>query len=81
MDDIAGKRRTGSLVALRAHIGMPSYGIERRINVRNAGYRFSPVALPAGKVCPDGMDIHGLIVVAVLTPSPLVELNRPMGVG
>ena len=46
----------------------------------DAGYGFTPMALPAGDVGPDGVDVSGLFDVAFLATRPLVEPDCPVGI-
>lgn len=80
MDNIAGKGGTGALMAFGAHVSVPANGVHGRVEVIDAGYGLAPVALAAGEVGPDRVDVLGLIDMAVFTTQVLIKFDTPVGV-
>ena len=80
MDHIAGIGSACALMAFGTDIRMPADGIQWGIVMRDTGYRFPAVALAAGKVGPDCVNVSGLIDVTVLAPPVFVELDTLMRV-
>ncbi len=81
MDYIAGIGGTGAFMAFGAYIGMPTNRIHGRIIMVNTGNGLTAVALAAGEVGPDNMDIPGLCEVALFAPSAVIKLDAQVRVG
>ncbi len=81
MYHIGGIGGVGSLMAFGTHIGVPADGVHGRVVMLYAGDGLGPVALAAGEVGPDRMNVPGLVNVAFLATAPLVKSDSPMGIG
>ena len=81
MNDIAGKRCTGALVALGTNVRMSPNRIQRRIKMLNAGNGLAPMALSTGEIGPDPVDILCLFNVAEFATQHLIKLDALVRVG
>ena len=80
MNNIAGIRGAGALVALGANVCMPPDRVHRREIMIDAGNWLATVALATGEVGPGRVDVAGFCDVAVLTAPAPIKFNAPVGV-